>query len=236
MCGRFNVVNTPGLQALLDGLGVDLQLPAPLYNIAPTESVSMIRSVDGDDNALSSARWWLTPSWSKEVSQKYAMFNARSEGLSKSPAFRKPFVSQRGIVPMSSFIEWRGAKGDKQPWQITNEEEALAVAALWDVWFGDSELGQLGEPLLSCTLVTTAAADRFKPWHSRMPVMLAPGDRDRWLDNSAPIAPDDSIFAPNLKEPLRLVPIDKAAGNSRNKSPESMAPAGDSVTLPTDKD
>ena len=27
-------------------------------------------------------------------------------------------------------------------------------------------------PLLSCTLVTTAAAPAFQPWHARMPVLL----------------------------------------------------------------
>ncbi|WP_439106878.1 SOS response-associated peptidase [Congregibacter sp.] len=232
MCGRFNVVSTPGLQALLDGLGVDLQLPEPIYNIAPTESVGLLRGNEHGEVRLSSARWWLTPSWSKEVSQKYAMFNARSEGLTKSPAFRKPFASQRGIVPMSSFIEWRGSKGDKQPWLISNEDSALAVAALWDLWSAVADSDSQDKPLLSCTLVTTAAAEPFKPWHSRMPVMLSAGDRERWLDNGTPIASDDPLFEPRLREPLRLAPVAKSAGNSRNKNPDSMQPAGEWATLP----
>ncbi|MFT4768148.1 MAG: putative SOS response-associated peptidase YedK, partial [Glaciecola sp.] len=87
-------------------------------------------------------------------------------------------------------------------------------------------------PLLSCTLVTTAAAESFKPWHTRMPVMLSSDDRERWLDNRAPIEPDDPVFAPQLREALRLVPISRAAGNSRNKSPDSILPAGEWVTLP----
>lgn len=233
MCGRFNVISTPGLQVLLDGLGVDLKLADPAYNVAPTESVSLLRHDSGGACSLESARWWLTPSWAKELSQKYAMFNARSEGLSKSPAFRKPFASQRGIVPMSSFIEWRGNAGDKQPWLISNEAEALAVAALWDLWFDNR--GSDSEPLLSCTLVTTAAAESFKPWHSRMPVMLASGDRERWLDNETLVAKDDPIFRPHLHEALHLVPIDRAVGNSRNKSPDSMSPTGERVSLVADK-
>ncbi|EED32881.1 hypothetical protein NOR53_1481 [gamma proteobacterium NOR5-3] len=230
MCGRFNITSTPGLQALLEGLGVNLQLRAPACNVAPTETVNLLRRDDAGISSLQDARWWLTPSWAKEVSQKYAMFNARSEGLSKSPAFRKPFASQRGIVPMSSFIEWRGSAPDKQPWLITNEAEALAVAALWDVWF-DAKVGD-GEPLLSCTLVTTAAADSFKPWHARMPVMLARKDQARWLDNEAPIATDDPIFRPHLAEALHLVPVSRAVGSARNKSPDSMVPVGESVILP----
>ena len=204
MCGRFNVTRTPGLQALLDTLGSDLQL-VERCNVAPTETIQLLRRHNEGTAELVDARWWLTPHWAKEPSQKYAMFNARSEGLAKSPAFRKPFASQRGIVPMSSFIEWRGAAGSKQPrlittpdealavygtmwtglslgaavgeegimrgilpmssfiewrgsagakqpWLITSPDEALAVAALWDRWEGPDGA------LLSCTLVTTAAA------------------------------------------------------------------------------
>lgn len=231
MCGRFNVSSTPGLQALLASLGSDLQLPPPRYNVAPTEDVTLLR-YRGDDLELAGSRWWLTPSWAKELSQKYAMFNARSEGLSKSPAFRKPFASQRGIVPMSSFIEWRGAAGSKQPWLISTPDEAIAAAALWDVWFGTDD----GEPLLSCTLVTTAAAEPFKPWHNRMPVMLAADERERWLDNSSTVDSDDPIFRPVLKSPLRLVPVDRAAGNARNKDPGLMDGVGEVVELPANDD
>jgi putative SOS response-associated peptidase YedK len=155
------------------------------------------------------------------------MFNARCEGLARSPAFRGPFASQRGIVPMSSFIEWRGARDQRQPWLVTTADEALAVAALWDSWQGAGR----DRPLLSCTLVTTEAAEPFKPWHARMPVLLAPTECDRWLDNGERIHGDDGIFAPVLKQPLRLVPLDRRVGNSRNKDPALLDAHGDWVEL-----
>ena len=34
MCGRFNVIDSPGLQQLLRDLGIDLKLPGAV-NIAP---------------------------------------------------------------------------------------------------------------------------------------------------------------------------------------------------------
>lgn len=220
MCGRYNVTNLPGLQGLVDSLGIELELPPPRTNIAPTENVLLIHDGKGED-----ARWWLTPAWTKEVSQKYSMFNARSETLTTSRAFQRPFKSQRGLVPMSSFIEWRTTEGEKQPWDITNDSETLAVAALWDVWDG-TEL-----PLLSCTLVTTAAAEPFKPWHSRMPVMLSPDECARWLDNGLEIPANDPIFRPALKFPLYLSPLDKAVGNARNKTPGLMRPVGQTIKL-----
>ena len=223
MCGRFNVIDNPGLHGLLQDLGIDLRLPVGI-NVAPTEDVPLVRR-DDTGASLASAYWWLVPSWAKEISQKYSMFNARGETLGKSPAFRHPFRSQRGLVPMSSFIEWRPEGGVKQPWLITNERQALAVAALWDIWEGGDQ------PLLSCTLVTTGAAPEFEPWHARMPVLLTPDESARWLDNSRAIAADDPLFRSELKMPLRLAPLSRAVGNSRNKDWEVLQAQGDVVEL-----
>ncbi len=224
MCGRFNVIDNPGLQQLLKDLGVDLKLPRAV-NVAPTEDIDLVLEREGRRLA-GRARWWLTPAWAKTVDQKYAMFNARCETLAKSPAFRQPFRSRRGIVPMSSFIEWRPEQGVKQPWLITNGEQALAVAALWDVWEGGEE------PLLSCTLVTTDAAETFQPWHRRMPVLLAPGEYERWLDCSHAVPVDDPLFRPVLKYPLYLQPLSRAVSNARNKDLQVLEGVGEVVELP----
>ena len=222
------MIDNPGLQQLLRDLGIDLQLPNAV-NVAPTENIALLRAGEAG-NTLEPARWWLTPAWAPQVDQKYSMFNARSETLSTSRAFRRPFASQRGIVPMSSFIEWRPEGGVKQPWLISNERGALAVAALWDVWDrGDS-------PLLSCTLVTTEAAPAFAPWHKRMPVLLADEECARWMDNQKPIVDDDPIFCSVLKSPLRLVPLSRAVSNARNKDPRVLEGVADVVELPAGAD
>ncbi len=224
MCGRFNVIDSPGLQQLLRDLGIDLNLPTRT-NIAPTEAIGLVRAGESG-RQLDSARWWLTPSWAPAVEQKYSMFNARAETLASSRAFRTPFRRHRGIVPMSSFIEWRLQDGVKQPWLISNQQQAFAAAALWDVWDGD------GSQLLSCTLVTTAAAKAFAPWHKRMPVVLAATEVDRWLDNSREIAPDDPLFRSALKSRWILQPVSRSISNARNKDPSAMEGLGEVVELP----
>ena len=223
MCGRVNVIDNPGIQQLLRDLGIDLKLP-PGVNVAPTESLTLLRDA-GDGLAGDAARWWLTPSWAPDLSQKYSMFNARSETLEKSRAFRRPFASQRGVVPVSSFIEWRVEEGAKQPWLISNEARCLPLAALWDVWEGGDEA------LLSCTIVTTAAANSFEPWHKRMPVVLAPDELTRWLDNGQRIAGDDPLFRAELKQEWLLRPVDRAVSNARNKDPELMRGLAEPVRL-----
>jgi putative SOS response-associated peptidase YedK len=220
MCGRINIIDSPGMQQLLRDLGIDLQLPVGV-NVAPTETVGIVRQIPGtasEQRELQQARWWLTPAWAKQVDQKYAMFNARSETLASSRAFRRPFASQRGILPVSSFIEWRLEQGVRQPWLVTTENGALALAVLWDEWQGPAE-----QALLSCTVVTTEAPAVFQPWHSRMPVILEPDERARWLDNSQAIASSDTVFSSELKAPWLLVPLDRSVGNSRNKDAGLMA-------------
>lgn len=225
MCGRFNVIDSPGLQQLLQDLGIDLKLPSKA-NIAPTEAVALIRE-GSDGRGMSAARWWLTPSWAPSVDQKYSMFNARSETLATSRAFRTPFKRHRGIVPISSFIEWRVEEGVKQPWLISNPERAMAVAALWDIWDKD------GSELLSCTLVTTESAPIFVPWHNRMPVLLSPDEAGRWLDNTQPVAANDPLFRSELKCEWHLQPVSREVNNARNKSEDLVRGVGDEVILET---
>ncbi|MGI9289176.1 MAG: SOS response-associated peptidase family protein [Pseudomonadales bacterium] len=98
MCGRFNVTDDPYAQTLMRSLGIDIgPLPEPRYNIAPTDRIPVIHELD-HKRALTQMRWWLVPSWSDGPSQKYAMFNAKSETLAKNRAFRGPFKRSHAIA------------------------------------------------------------------------------------------------------------------------------------------
>lgn len=212
MCGRFNITDDAYLQALLKTLGIDIgPLPEPRYNIAPTDRVPVIHELDGK-RALTQMRWWLVPSWSDGPSQKYAMFNARSETLAKSRAFRGPFKRTRAIIPASSFIEWQKTAGGKQPYLIEQQESALAFAGLWDLWERD------GERIYSCSIVTTDAAPGFEWLHNRMPVMLDSDGAAQWLDHESNTKELGELFAPELVAPLVITPIDQAINNARSKA------------------
>jgi len=220
MCGRFNVIDNPELQKLLQELGIDLALPSR-SNIAPTENILMVR----DPGEAVELRWWLTPHWARQVDQKYSMFNARSESLVTSRAFAEPFKRRRGIVPVSSFIEWRAEPGGRQPYLIQAQDAALALAAIWDRWEGD------GRVIESCALVTTAAAPEFEQLHKRMPVMLVGDEQQRWLDCEQEIAANDDLFASHLKQTLRIEPISRGINNARNKELELLSPTGEAILV-----
>jgi putative SOS response-associated peptidase YedK len=223
MCGRFNVIDNPELQRLLQELGIDLGLPSRA-NIAPTETIAMVREHEGA-RELAQVRWWLTPAWARQPDQKYAMFNARCETIAGSRAYAKPFKTRRGIVPVSSFIEWRREDGGRQPYLISAPGSALALAAVWDCWQGD------GEIIESCSLVTTAAAPQFEQVHKRMPVMLDAGEQQRWLDGGSEVAANDPLFEPRLKQELSVRAISRQVNNARNKGLDLLAPEGEARVL-----
>ncbi|MFT5482293.1 MAG: putative SOS response-associated peptidase YedK [Halieaceae bacterium] len=220
MCGRFNVIDNPDLQQLLQELGIDLGL-ATTTNIAPTETIAVVCRDAGSNAQLREMRWWLTPSWAPEISTKYSMFNAKSETLASSRAFKGSFQRRRGVVPVSSFIEWKTEAGVKQPYLIAATDGALPLAAIWDRWVMEDQ------ELFSCALVTTAAAEGFRDVHHRMPVMLDGDGCKLWLDNAAELENLQSLFTPTLRHDLRVTPIDRRVNNARNKGSELLLPTGE---------
>ena len=104
MCGRFNMTADP-LARLFMALVGEAFPGGDRLNVAPTETVPLIAAENGGAR-LAEMRWWLVPHWSKAADVKYATFNARSEKMATSTAFRSPFLRRRCVVPVSGFYEW----------------------------------------------------------------------------------------------------------------------------------
>jgi len=216
VCGRFNITDDPLLRALLGDLGLDIALRTQV-NIAPTEDIPLVRDQDGQ-RSLAMVRWWLVPPWAKEISTRFSMFNARSETILQSKAFARPFKTQRGIVPASSYIEWHTEGGRKTPWLVKPVDSAIAFAAVWERWHhGDAALD-------SCALLTTDATPSMAAIHPRMPVMLAPADYAAWLDPTTPVEQLQHMVLPRLHQHFALATLDRAVGNSRNKGEALLEP------------
>ena len=180
MCGRFELHTNPAAIALAFGLPHPPAI-GPRYNIAPMQDIPVIRANKSGERELSQVRWGLVPRWAKDPSIGARMINARAETLAEKPAFRNALKWHRCIVPADAFYEWRAIPGvGKQPYRIGMKSGApFALAGLTERW-----LSQEGEPLDTCTIVTTPANRLIGPLHDRMPLILAPEDYARWLDKS----------------------------------------------------
>ncbi len=189
MCGRYAIVLDSGgsLQrrfSLEDVPGG----PATHFNVAPTQTMPVV--VRNSPNHVEMMRWGLIPSWAKDAAIGSRMINARAETVAEKPAFRKPFRSQRCLVPASGFFEWKREGDTKTPHFIHLTDEPLfAFAGLYDRWHDPN-----GEIVQSYTILTTEPNALMRGIHNRMPVILDREDEDLWLD-------------PDISEPERLLPL-----------------------------
>jgi len=175
MCGRFALHHSTEEVAHLfavDHIAMEIQ---PRYNIAPGQPVLAV--VQHDRRSLQAFRWGLVPSWAKDARIGNRMINARAETLGEKPAFRAAFRRRRCLIPASGFYEWRKTGARRQPLYIRSRDgHVLALAGLWEEWLSPD-----GEPLRTCTIVTTAANEPMASIHPRMPVILAPAAWTAWL-------------------------------------------------------
>jgi putative SOS response-associated peptidase YedK len=229
MCGRVNISSSPLAELFLAWLdeppGPGLY-PEDVYNVAPTESVPVIRrNREGVPEAVA-MRWWLTPHWSKEVSTKYSMFNAKAETLVKSRAFREPFQRRRCLVPVAGFYEWVKDGGKKLPYYIRpSGDDGLMLAGIWDRWRGPEQTVE------SFAVVTTAVNENLAFVHNRQPVLLDAEAARRWLDPDVALEDLQALLGSTLPCELMAIPVSTYVSNSRNAGPRCIEPIGKPVVV-----
>ena len=106
MCGRFVVADVAS--ELVGVLRVDLvsdDLPAPSYNVAPTDRVAIVldsAKTEPPTRRLEAARWGFVPSWAKDLGSGAKAINARAEEAEHKPMFRDALIKRRAVVPATS--------------------------------------------------------------------------------------------------------------------------------------
>ena len=217
MCGRY-LLHTP-VHRLQQAFGfTELPNLTPRYNIAPTQTVPIIRQqASGEGRELALVRWGLVPSWAKDVGIGGKMINARAEGIAAKPAFRTAFHKRRCLVPADGFYEWQKVAGGKQPMLIRLRSGGpFAFAGLWERWRGPD-----GEVETS-TIITTTPNALTAPIPDRMPVVLDPADYDRWLDPAQPDA--EALLRPCPDDWLVAVPVSRRVNSPRNDTVDLIEP------------
>ena len=216
MCGRYTL--HANREALSRQFGLDFGEVQPRYNLAPTERIHFVFSNASEARQAGFVRWGLVPHWSKTGTTETPLFNARSETVLQKPTFKSAFVRGRCLIPASGWYEWaRTELGGKQPYHLRPKEGGpLAFAGLFDVWRGEGE-----KPLVSCTVLTTAASDGTAWLHERMPVVLSYDDYDRWLDRSTPdIADLTELLQPYPAGELEIYPVSTVVNRAKAEGAE----------------
>jgi SOS response associated peptidase (SRAP) len=105
----------------------------PRYNIAPTQSVPVIRQNSNElRRELSLLRWGLIPSGQKTHQLLSRRLTQDRKQRRRKPAFRDPLTNRRCLIPADGFYEWVRRGKAKQPSCFeVNNGELFAFAGLW---------------------------------------------------------------------------------------------------------
>jgi putative SOS response-associated peptidase YedK len=246
MCGRFVFTTDPAeLAAMLDVDRPADDLPAPSWNIAPADRVTVIidavnKDATTDDydpenpavlRRLESASWGLVPGGAPDAAVGATMFNAPIEEVLASPAFAPAAGARRAAIPATGYYVWHKAPDGSSSAQFVHspDGEPLLFAALYEWW--KNPAAAPGDParwLLSTTILTRASGGPLGIIHDRMPVLLEPGLLEDWLDPRTPGSPElleaVSEAALDLAEDVEFYEVSKDVASVRNNSEALIQP------------
>jgi putative SOS response-associated peptidase YedK len=246
MCGRFVFTTDPAeLVAMLDVDRPAGDLPAPSWNIAPTDRVTVIidavnKDATTDDydpenpavlRRLESASWGLVPGGAPDTTVGATMFNAPIEEVLGDPAFSRAVETRRAAIPATGYYVWHKAADGSSSAQFVHspDGEPLLFAALYE-WWKDPAAAATDPArwLLSTTILTRASGGPLGIIHERMPVLLEPGLLEDWLDPRTPGSPElleaVSEAALDLAEDVEFYEVSKDVASVRNNSEALIRP------------
>jgi putative SOS response-associated peptidase YedK len=195
---------------------------APSWNVAPTDSLPVVRYDAGiGERSSDLMRWGIVPFWAKDIKVGFSNINAKAEGIEEKPAFREAFQRRRCLVPVDNFYEWKKTAAGKQPYAIALADRRLmALAGLWATWRSPA-----GERVRSFAIITTAPNELCAELHDRMPVVLGPQAWPVWLgEEPADARQLKAVLAPYPSHGMTCWPVSRRVGSVKNNDPSLIEP------------
>jgi putative SOS response-associated peptidase YedK len=244
MCGRY-LLDVPGstLAHALDAIDRTQDMP-PTWNAAPAQLLPVLGwNPETRERSLVRMEWGLMPQWAVGMSASSRtehgapraqtrsghrpprpQINARAESVDVKPMFRRAFARRRCLIPMRGWYEWVSGDTYKHPWvlvpEVAPDASAVATAAgIWETWREAD-----GASHHTFAIITCDAAPQIRHIHDRQPVLIAQGDRDRWITTPAEAVEDLRELLQPGAHPVRTWEVSRAVNSVANNFPELIAP------------
>ena len=219
MCGRYSLIVDASVLAGVFEIDPPRNFK-PRFNIAPTQTVSIVRAGREALREWAGVRWGLVPSWAKDSKIGARMINARGETVAEKPSFRSAINTRRCLIPADGFYEWVTTDGGKRPHYIHFADgRPFAFAGLWERWLRGE-----GDPLDTCTIITTTPNELVAGLHDRMPVILSSIHFAEWLEPQA-LAPGrlQKLLVPHAAADMEAYQVSTHVNKPANDDPDCVA-------------
>ncbi|MCP4447955.1 MAG: SOS response-associated peptidase, partial [Myxococcales bacterium] len=217
MCGRYTLTSPDELVQEF-GLG---ELPfslAPRYNVAPSNVMPVVVNAP-DTPSLIRLRWGLVPGWVTPGASTKRPINARSETVHEKPLFRDAFERRRCLVCADGLYEWRRQGTRRTPYFMhRRDSRPVGLAGIWE-----RHVSSEGVETDTFAVLTCDANELMSPIHHRMPVIVAPEDRERWLDSKICKRREleDILAAPGIED-YEIYQVSERVNAVANDSPACL--------------
>lgn len=214
MCGRYALNGSPA--RLKEHFGTTNELDfRPSFNIAPTQTVPVVRLDEAGNRVFTFARWGLIPSWVNDPEELQHPINAKAETAAIKPMFRHAYRTSRVLVPADAFYEWMPDDG-KQPYLVRlRDGEPMGIGGLLENWKGPE-----GD-VTTFTILTTDANPLIAKIHNRMPVIIRPEDYAAWIDTNLTDVTRIQAMAQTYPERfMEAYPVSRKVNSPQHDSPD----------------
>jgi putative SOS response-associated peptidase YedK len=213
--------------------------PTLAINLQETEAYTPYFFVSGfsfprlpviTQDGISLYNWGLIPHWihdyDKAMQHRHNTLNAVSETIFEKASFKEAIKTQRCIIPVNGFFEWKTVEKEKIPYFIQPTDGAyFSLAGIYNSWHNR----QTNEIISTFSILTTPANELMAEIHNlkkRMPLIIQQGQEPHWVQPTASTASIRSMMQPYDYSRMKAYTISKMVNNSRNNRnvPEILRP------------
>lgn len=202
MCGRYRRRSDKQRIAETFHVGMDLSeiYLEPENDIAPGSMQPVVLTGEAGDREIALMRWGF------KLPGRH-LFNARSEGIERSPFWKDSFHERRCIVPADTIFEWaEPGPGKKKPkYEIAIPgREPFGMAGVWKLWKNP----KTDQWERTFAVLTGEPNEMMRPIHDRLTTILDPRDYEEYLSPAERppvhllrIPPAEKMRATRIEEP-----------------------------------
>ncbi|WP_419871166.1 SOS response-associated peptidase [Candidatus Pristimantibacillus sp. PTI5] len=144
------------------------------FNVAPTQTVSIVMNDRFDQRSMQESRWGLFPFWAKDA------VNADHQTLPEKPFLARMLRRQRCVLPCSGFFGQKQFGKERDPRAmhiVVPSQQLFGIAGIYDCWRNVS-----GKEVRAFTMITAASTGAMSVWQPRVPVILDEEGIEDWLN------------------------------------------------------